>query len=361
MAELRTTEETVQRLRLVYANLQRRSAADSWPQLAEPQQEQGDKDTTESLAVQETSQTQPTGTAAAVLQELNTIREKMQSSELETKMEKFHKRLKEKDPVTDKPRYGEKTQQRVQQLLQDYEELAAILGQIYGDNNKNNETPTEAAISLENLKNQAAKEHQEQQRARQLQREAQAKARAAAEREREARLEMERQTMQAAEAERLRQRVQVENEARRVMQAERNAATAAARADQEWQAGIVKGADGVRQQLQAIMTATAADKVTQRVAVEALHMIFSQIVARPEEVNYRRIRRNHPKFEADIGRHPGGKEILIAAGFRLGTIDEVPSYISTEPDVEKDMEAWGEWYDLLKETVAIVEEALIQL
>ena len=51
---------------------------------------------------------------------------------------------------------------------------------------------------------------------------------------------------------------------------------------------------------------------------------------------------------------------MIAAGFVLGAIDEVPSYISKEPNVEKDLDGWSQWFDLLKATLEIIEEALIQ-
>ena len=60
----------------------------------------------------------------------------------------------------------------------------------------------------------------------------------------------------------------------------------------------------------------------------------------------------------DIGRHPGGKEILIAAGFELGEIDGVPSFISKEPDLESDMDRWSAWFDLLKATLALLDEHL---
>jgi hypothetical protein len=39
---------------------------------------------------------------------------------------------------------------------------------------------------------------------------------------------------------------------------------------------------------------------------------------------------------------------LIAAGFRVGAVDDVPFFISTEPDIEKEMDAWSEWFDFSK-------------
>lgn len=361
MAELRTAEDTIESLGAAYRELRSRSGMSSWPALPEegdmePPSRPDNKDNNKIAATE-------------ILAELDAIRDKARG-ELQIKMEKFQKRLKEKDPVTEKPRYGEKTQARVIALVQAYEEVQRILERIYGettdgdddkDNNGTNEQDKESSVTLENLKMQAQMEEQERLQAERLRQQAEQEAAAAAERELVARQEAERRAAEEAEAERRRQREEVEEAARLAMEAERQAAAAAERADQEWQASIAKGADGVRQQLQTLLTATAQDKAVQRVAVNALHTIFSQIVARPEEVNFRRIRRDHPKYEADIGRHPGGKEILIAAGFRLGAIDDVPSYISTEPDIEKDMDGWGAWFDLHKQTLAIIEEAMIDL
>jgi len=154
------------------------------------------------------------------------------------------------------------------------------------------------------------------------------------------------------EAERLRRLLQSQH-------AERQAQEEADRRDREWVAGINKGTDGVRVQLKILLESTANDPEAQTAAITALYTLFSQIVAHPEEPNFRRIRRDHPGFQEDVGRHRGGKEILIAAGFRLGTIDDVPSYISTEPNLEMDMDAWSEWFDLLKATREIIQEQLV--
>jgi chemotaxis protein histidine kinase CheA len=167
----------------------------------------------------------------------------------------------------------------------------------------------------------------------------------------EARLQREREVQElarAAELSRLaRQRAEQEQQRQRE---ERE------RIDREWEASITKGEQGVREYFVLLRASTSAEDFT--TAVTALHALFSQIVSKPEETQYRRVRRDHPKFTKDIGRHPGGKELLIASGFRLGKIDEVPSYISTEPNLEKDMDAWGDWFDLKKKTLEIVEEEM---
>ena len=136
----------------------------------------------------------------------------------------------------------------------------------------------------------------------------------------------------------------------------------AERFNREWMDSIPKGPDGVREQLnklRASTTASSGDDAYQT-ALTALHTLFSQIVSHPEEVKFRRIRRDHPRFRNEIGQYSGGEELLIAAGFRLGTIDDVPCFISTEPDIEKEMDAWSEWFGLLKATLELLDKEILK-
>lgn len=169
----------------------------------------------------------------------------------------------------------------------------------------------------------------------------------------EARLQREREIQElarAAESSRLaRQRAEQEQQRQREDRE---------RIDREWEASITKGEKGIREYFVLMRASTSAEEFT--IAVTAFHALFSQIVSKPEETQFRRVRRDHPKFAKDIGRHPGGKELLIASGFRLGKIDEVPSFISTEPNLEKDMDAWGDWFNLKKKALEIVEEEMIK-
>lgn len=137
----------------------------------------------------------------------------------------------------------------------------------------------------------------------------------------------------------------------------------AERFDREWMDSITKGPDGVREQLnklRASTTAASSGDDAYQTALTALHTLFSQIVSHPEEVKFRRVRRDHPRFWKEIGQHAGGKELLIAAGFRLGTIDDVPCFISTEPDIEKEMDAWSEWFGLLKATLELLDKEILK-
>jgi hypothetical protein len=49
---------------------------------------------------------------------------------------------------------------------------------------------------------------------------------------------------------------------------------------------------------------------------------------------------------------------LIAGGFDVGFVDEVPSFICKEPNVETDLDGWTEWYDRIKGTLQIIQEEM---
>jgi hypothetical protein len=145
------------------------------------------------------------------------------------------------------------------------------------------------------------------------------------------------------------------------LEEEQAAVDAERRADQELLAMVpMLGAEGVREQINCMREALKNDKAVLDVALGSLYTLFEQIVRKPEEVNFRRVRRNHPKFMEDIGRHVGGREVLIAAGFRLEKLDGVPCFFSAEPHIETDMDGWSEWFDTLKKMLAVIEEEMIK-
>jgi len=147
----------------------------------------------------------------------------------------------------------------------------------------------------------------------------------------------------------------------RRMEDEQRAIDAEEEADRELLALVpFKGTDGVRMQIDRMRKSLKDEKKALDVALGSLYTLFDQIVRKPEEVNYRKIRRDHPKFIEDIGRHVGGKEVLIAAGFRLDKLDGVPCFFSKEPHIESDMDGWSEWFDGLKQTLAIIEEEMMK-
>jgi len=297
-----------------------------------------------------------------VVQTLDQIKEA--TIALEPKMSKFRKRLSEKDPITGTPRYGGKTMDRVQALLKTHDAMLEALKVVFGETDKgaiadvNNGPSVIVDLKGTLLAQRELQRYAELEmvKAREiLKQKEQADHQARLEEERK-QLEEERLLRQrelealarAAEASRLaRQRAEQDQQRMR----EENE-----RADREWVTSVTKGEQGVREYVAILRSSTSQQEFMN--ALAALHALFSQIVSHPEEPNFRRVRCDHPKFTNDIGRHPGGKEFLVASGFRLGKIDEVPSYISTEPNLEKEMDAWGDWFELNKKALEIVEEEM---
>jgi hypothetical protein len=269
-------------------------------------------------------------------------------------LDKFRQRLAEKDPVTGNPRYGEKTQTRVAELVAAFDALSQAM--LPSPTLTNSQGQGHTLDFLMELQSKVQKEQQEQER---VQKEQEENVRLEQERvEKEAekvRLEKEQQEQRKQQEEQ--ERIARENEMFR-QQAEqaRRLRLDLQSAERAWVASVAKSPDGVKEQLNVLKQSTANDPQAQKAALYALLQLFQQINAHPEETNFRRIRRDHEKFDQDIGRHKGGREILIAAGFELGAIDEVPCFISKEPDIEKDMDGWSAWFDLLKATLKIVQE-----
>jgi hypothetical protein len=56
----------------------------------------------------------------------------------------------------------------------------------------------------------------------------------------------------------------------------------------------------------------------------------------------------------------GGKELLIAAGFTFTEIDGVKCFFSKEPDLESNMDGWSEWFNLVKNTMNVIEEEMMK-
>ncbi|KAL7512066.1 hypothetical protein ACHAXN_009026 [Cyclotella atomus] len=311
----------------------------------------GDATTDEDEASIEEDASVVNASPTEVLSQLRSMSESVEI--LRPKIEKFISRLTEKDPITKKPRYGEKALARVKKIIRIYKGIdigASIV----------NETgfmkDIEAQIS----------QHKEQL-------EAKAKAIQATKQSEAERVEQElRLAEQLAEEQRLKEeaakRKEIEELAQRAQEArlrrleeEQRAIDEEAEADKALLALVpVKGADGVRSQIDRMRTALKDDKKALDIALGSLYTLFDQIVRKPEEVNFRSIRRDHPKFMEDIGRHVGGQEVLIAAGFRLEKLDGVPCFFSKEPHIESDMDGWSDWFDGMKKYLEIVEDEMIK-
>lgn len=300
-------------------------------------------------------------TAKEMLDKIRNLEEKVLG--LEEVTTKFRQRMAMKDPVTNKPRYGEKTMTRVKALLRSYDTLKLALDEIHGNENERTTTSTSASSLVASLTHEvnssealkiAQKEEEERsameqkETAEKLQREEEERLKREKLQE-ELRLQREREELAARAEIARRQRIEAEDRAARE-EYERERA---------YIDSVPKGGDGVRAMLERLRKG-CPDKSEFDVAIDALYTLFTQIASRPEEEKFRRVRRDHPKFNQDIGRHDGGAEVLIAAGFRFAEVECVKCLFSREPDLETDMDGWTSWFDLIKETVSIIEEEMMK-
>uniref|UniRef100_A0A7S4J576 PUB domain-containing protein n=1 Tax=Odontella aurita TaxID=265563 RepID=A0A7S4J576_9STRA len=297
------------------------------------------------------------------LVELESIRHRLEV--LREKTVRFRQRLAETDPVTNAPRYGERTMLRVRTMLGLFDDLSSAICVIFGEEESADPPAGKGHDCI--VGKMRFFDRKEEEAAENLKREAEAaQANESLRRKEEVRESEETRGKEKAAAAEAKQREEAELH-RRALEAKRERedrealeAQAARDADRAFMASIKKGPDGVRDQLFMLRDGTASDPKAYSTAIGALHTIFSQIAAHPEEIKFRRIRRDHPKFEEDVGRHSGGREVFVAAGFKLETLDGVPCFFSKEPDIEHDMDGWSEWFDAIKISLEIIEEEMMK-
>jgi len=300
-------------------------------------------------------------TPQQILERLENIKASLTA--LAPKINKFLKRLAEKDPITRKPRYGEKAVIRVKHAVRAYKALELGISGAFQDHTKPESTEQSSLVS--NLQKQIQMQEEqmnEQRQAKQTQEQIELERIAnekllAEKRETEQRL-LEEQRLREEELELSRR---AEEARRRRIEEEQLALAAEREADANLLSLVpTKGPEGVREQIERMRQALKEDRAALDVALGSLYTLFDQISRKPEEVSFRRVRRDHPKFNEDIGRHVGGKEVLIAAGFRLETLDGVKCFFSREPNIEHDMNGWSDWFDGLKKTLEVIEEEMIK-
>lgn len=296
-----------------------------------------------------------------ILEKLEKIKTSLTS--LAPKMNKFLQRLSEKDAVSGKPRYGDKTMIRVKQAIRAYKALELGLSGVFQDHTSFESIKQSNLAS--NLRKQVQMQEEqmnEQRRALQTQEQIELERIAnekslAEKREMELRLQEE----QRKREEELELSRRAEEARRRRIEEEQLALAAEREADANLLSLVpTKGPEGVREQFERMRQALKEDRAAFDVALGSLYTLFDQICRKPEEVSFRRVRRDHPKFNEDIGRHVGGKEVLIAAGFRLETLDGVKCFFSSEPNIEHDMNGWSDWFDGLKKTLEVIGEEMIK-
>lgn len=287
--ELKNSETKVNELRLLYESVRSRSAA-LGVELASLQIQENQL---ESELVESVGDAKKGTSANGILVDFETVRTSLEA--LNEKIEKFWKRRNEKDPVTQQPRYGQKTLTRVDALIKLFRDLQTAVSVSLNETNNYPDT-TCTVLPIDYIRKRAEEEDEEKDL-----------------REREARrvLGLEEEARRLEEA-RLAEELRLAEEFKKSEEKRRRAENArlveearlarlreqeeAERIERAWIDGIEKGLNGVREQLNILVDSTNDDPLAQTSAVNALHTIFSQIVSRPEENNFRRIRRDHPKF-----------------------------------------------------------------
>ncbi len=461
--ELRTTEEKINELLTAYEEIR---VSSIW----QPEQQALLPPTPADLVPTNAKKGTSIHDRRAFVSSFGKAQDQLQS--LSSKVEKFRKRLFEIDPVTEKPRYGPKSQGRVRLLvarndflctqytldfpeqyasqslkLENYkqeqldsqeqrqeqrrkdflkqEELRKKKEQEENDQGESspeepspmvtlddNQNPDGSLIITPNpdaVKNDATlalnpteaspasrlfakvqEDYLQEQHAKQREADSIEKARLQAEKERKRKIAEEEARLKAQKAQEAAQKAAQEEAQRQQLhqQAEearlRRRAQEEARkqAEREWLEGIQKGAEGVKHYLGVLLQISQEDKKEidpeKLVALQSLCTLFEQIQKHPEEVNKRKIKLSNPNFHRDIGKHEGGIELLVAAGFRPTMLpawdnanggeakddndeEEQPDIaflISKEPNLEHDMDGWMAWFDLNKATLEILQAEL---
>merc|ERR1712087_435415 len=296
------------------------------------------------------------------------------------------------------PRYGEKTFKRVKSMIELYDCLLIAMKTLYlnscidFDDKMTNEpecndiiqavedivanqsmtTSTtlyqvlQLALNEENRILSEKKQHEEQQRkAKEEQMELESKRiesqmQAEEEKLRQLKLKQEQEVARKANASRQAKQERIDREKER----EKQKRVDALLKDKEFMASVTKGDDGVRMQLEKLhqLKKDIGDREYKK-AIQSLQKIFQQIISHPEDPGHRFIRRENERFHDLVGKHKGGCELLIAAGFKLVRIqtedeEDVPFFIMKEPNIEADMDGWSNWYDGLKSTLNLIEDTM---
>merc|ERR1711998_494511 len=87
----------------------------------------------------------------------------------------------------------------------------------------------------------------------------------------------------------------------------------------------------VENAVQRFVGGVAPEWVQARVGLETLNTMLGKILQSPTEDKYRRIRLSNAAYTNKIGKHDGGKEMLLAANFRFSPDGEALQYDRTDP------------------------------
>mmetsp|Transcript_24417 Transcript_24417/g.27332 ORF Transcript_24417/g.27332 Transcript_24417/m.27332 type:complete len:448 (-) Transcript_24417:72-1415(-) len=328
----------------------------------------------------------------------------MALTELRPRMDRFRKRLKEKDRITEKSRYGPKSQTRVQRFvdLNDFLRRQYFVSFSEDDNDNDNDNgmplesnqPSEASLLFQELQ----RDYDTQQQEIDIKKSSIERARMEEEGEIERKIAVEEKTRQMLEqqradklaAEEIAKKQRLHHQAEETRLRHRAKEEAQKQAERNYLESIMKGPDGVKYYLEILLQQQQLKRGDSDKTLLSLCTIFEQINKHPEDVKFRKIRKNHPAFHQEIGQHEGGIELLIAAGFRPialsvtsdtnvdasiindndnndtgdnNNVDQeqqlsIACLVSKEPSLESDMDGWMAWFDLNKQTLEILQNEL---
>ncbi|GMH46752.1 hypothetical protein TrRE_jg8447 [Triparma retinervis] len=249
--------------------------------------------------------------------------------ELQKKVDGYKKRILEKDPVTGNSRYGDNMKKKVKKLLDDFDMVSGKL---------------DGLISGGLL--EAFQKVEEEER---LAEEARVAAEAEAEKERleaKRKAEEEERLSSMTEAQRQKEKEDEEREKLRVAAEAARQVRLQQEEEEPWVASIEVSTASFLAQLSKLPPTVKP----------ILLQLYSQIKSHPDNENFRRIKIDNEKFANDFGQHEGGKELFLAAGWKLQTIDEPAAKILAlvEPNLEADMDGWMAWFDRIKEIVELL-------
>ncbi|KAJ0409107.1 hypothetical protein P43SY_002241 [Pythium insidiosum] len=269
--------------------------------------------------------------------------------------EKLRQRSKMTDPVTNEPRFGPKTMERVLDMLRRFDVIktdldgapwverlhSAIAGsQEQEASQREREMSAQRQLEEQRLMQQRAEDAQRQQKE-------------AEERERQ-RVAKEEEQRRTAELARLAEEKRAERERQRL--AEEARIREEQRQLDQRNAQAIVGVDGLACALSALQHAIT-DQNVYRQTLQRLLVLVSNICASPENAAFRSIPKDNPHFHNDIGQHDGGHDALLSLGFREMEPEAGKRvFVMEEPNLEEDLDKWSNWFDGLKVMKEFLEE-----
>mmetsp|Transcript_5905 Transcript_5905/g.7233 ORF Transcript_5905/g.7233 Transcript_5905/m.7233 type:complete len:269 (-) Transcript_5905:64-870(-) len=265
-----------------------------------------------------------------VLRSLNDMSRNLVS--LTDRMDKFRKRMNEKDPITGKTRYGPSTFARVGKMLDCYASLSMSIDICFTNEKKGLVLMLQEFCSAEEKKREEEKQKTEAQiqlafKSKLMDEKIAAGNKIEAEMKEKAKLEADKAEVARLAEEARRQKMVI-------VEIERQEQDKQRVADLNFMNSVEKGEVGVKKQL-AVLREESDDSKAHMQAITSLHTIFSQISSHPEEIKFRKIRRDHSKFQEDISRHQGGRELIIPFGFHLTEVDGVTCFFWQRSEHQK--------------------------